>query len=111
MAKRVQVTLVDDTDGTDADETVTFALDGVTYEIDLSGHNAEKLRNSFAPWIGFATRSGGRRSAGRSAAPKSSAPRKNVSDVREWARQHGHQVSDRGRISSEVQAAYDEAHA
>ena len=55
MAKRVHVMLVDDTDGSNADETVSFALDGVSYEIDLSSHNADKLRNGFAPWIGFAT--------------------------------------------------------
>lgn len=111
MAKRVQVTLVDDTDGTDAHESVSFALDGVSYEIDLSSHNAEKLRNSLAPWIGFATRSGGRRSTGRSApAAKPSGGRRNLSDVRDWARKNGHQVSDRGRISAEVQEAYDKAH-
>ncbi|CCH80409.1 Protein lsr2 [Nostocoides japonicum T1-X7] len=109
MAKRVQVTLVDDTDGTNADETVSFSLDGVSYEIDLSSQNAEKLRNSFAPWIGFATRSGGRRTASRPAAT-SSGSRKDLSGVRDWARKHGFQVSDRGRISADVQAAYDKAH-
>ena len=110
MAKRVQVTLVDDTDGTDADETVSFALDGVSYEIDLNSHNSEKLRNSFAPWIGFATRSGGRRSTGRASSGKaSSASRKDTSSVRDWARKNGYTVSDRGRISAEVQAAYDKA--
>lgn len=108
MAKRVSVVLVDDTDGSNADETVSFSLDGVSYEIDLSSHNADKLRNSMATWIGFATRSGGRRSTrsiGRSAG------RRNVSEVREWARANGHSVSERGRISAEVQAAYDKAHA
>lgn len=106
MAKRVQVMLVDDTDGSNADETVSFALDGVSYEIDLSSSNADKLRNGFAPWIGFATRSGGRKSTGRSAR---SGGRKDVTAVREWARKNGHKVSERGRISSEVQAAYDKA--
>lgn len=108
MAKRVSVTLVDDTDGSNADETVSFALDGVSYEIDLSSPNADKLRNSLATWIGFAARSGGRkstRSVGRSAG------RRNVSEVREWARANGHAISERGRIPSEVQAAYDKANA
>ncbi|MEO7069684.1 MAG: Lsr2 family protein [Nostocoides sp.] len=106
MAKRVSVTLVDDTDGSNADETVSFSLDGVSYEIDLSSSNADKLRNSMATWVGFATRSGGRkttRSAGKSAG------RRNVSEVREWARANGHAVSERGRISADVQAAYDKA--
>lgn len=108
MAKRVQVTLVDDTDGSDADETVTFALDGVSYEIDLSSSNATKLRNSFASWIGFAQRSGGRKSASRATRPSA---RRDLSAVRTWARKNGHTVSDRGRISAEVQAAYDKANA
>ena len=107
MAKRVHVMLVDDTDGSNADETVSFSLDGVSYEIDLSSHNADKLRNGFAPWIGFAARSGGRKSVSR--APRSGGGRKDVSAVREWARTNGHKVSERGRISAEVQAAYDKA--
>jgi hypothetical protein len=109
MAKRVSVTLVDDTDGSNADETVSFALDGVSYEIDLSNHNADKLRNSLATWIGFATRSGGRK-----AAPKAtgrSAGRRDLSAVREWARANGYQVSERGRVAADVQAAYDKANA
>lgn len=109
MAKRVEVTLVDDTDGTDADETVTFGLDGVSYEIDLSSKNADKLRNSFAPWIGFATRSGGRRTSGRAPSSRPAGPRKDLSEVRDWARKNGYQVSDRGRISAAVLEAYDNA--
>ena len=66
MAQRVQVLLVDDIDNTDADETVTFALDGVSYEIDLNNANAAKLRDALAPWVGHARRSGGRKSTGRS---------------------------------------------
>jgi hypothetical protein len=105
MAQRVQVLLVDDLDNSDADETVTFALDGVTYEIDLNQANAAKLRDAFAPWVGHARRSGGRKSAGRSAASS----RKDVSAVREWARKNGHEVSERGRIPASVQEAYDKA--
>ena len=59
MAQRVEVTLVDDIDGGKASETVTFSLDGVTYEIDLSDKNARKLRDDFANWTGHARRSGG----------------------------------------------------
>ena len=105
MAQRVQVLLVDDLDNSDADETVTFALDGVTYEIDLNQANAAKLRDAFAPWVGHARRSGGRKSAGRSA----TSSRKDVSAVREWARKNGHEVSERGRIPASVQEAYDKA--
>lgn len=105
MAQRVQVLLVDDLDNSDADETVTFALDGVTYEIDLNKGNAAKLRDALAPWVGHARRSGGRKASGRS----TGARRKDVSAVREWARANGHDVSERGRIPATIQDAYDKA--
>jgi hypothetical protein len=108
MAQRVNIVLEDDLDGSDADETVTFALDGVTYEIDLSATNAAQLRDSLAPYVGHARRSAGRRAAGRTA-PRAAAKR-DLGDVREWARKNGHKVSDRGRISAEIQVAYDKAH-
>jgi hypothetical protein len=113
MAQRVQIVLEDDLDGGTAAETVTFGLDGVNYEIDLSDRNADKLRDDFATWIGHARRSGGRRSTGRRASSPSSGSasrRSDLSAVRAWARQNGHQVSDRGRIPASVQAAYDKAH-
>ncbi len=108
MAQRVQVLLVDDIDNTDADETVTFALDGVSYEIDLNTANAAKLRDALAPWVGHARRSGGRKVSGRSSSG-GGARRKDVSAVREWARKNGHDVSERGRIPAAVQEAYDKA--
>lgn len=108
MAKRVQVMLVDDLDGGEADESVTFALDGVSYEIDLSSGNAEKLRGDLAKWVGAATRTGGRSSTGGRGRGRGA--RRDVSSVREWARANGHKVSERGRISAEVQQAYDKAH-
>lgn len=106
MAQRVQVMLIDDVDQTEASETVSFGLDGVTYEIDLTSENAERLRNDFAPWVGHAERTGGRKST-RAAGSRI---RKGQSEVRNWARDQGYDVSDRGRISSEIQAAYDKAH-
>ena len=110
MAQRVKIILEDDLDGSTADETVTFGLDGVTYEIDLSESNADKLRDDLASWIGHARRSGGRRATGvKRAAPGSTRTRSDLGAIREWARAHGHQVSDRGRISAEVQEAYDKA--
>jgi hypothetical protein len=112
MAKKVQVLLVDDIDkSSPADETVSFSLDGVSYEIDLTSENASKLRDDLAVWIGHAERTGGRRSTGRSASAKGSGRKADLGSVREWARANGYQVSDRGRISAEVQAAYDKAHA
>ena len=112
MAQRVQIVLEDDLDGGAAAETVTFGLDGVSYEIDLSDKNAGKLRDEFASWIGHARRSGGRRTTGRRTAGGSSSAssRRDLSAVRAWARANGHQVSDRGRVSAAVQEAYDKAH-
>jgi hypothetical protein len=107
MAQKVQVVLVDDVDGGTADETVTFALDGVTYEIDLTTANAAKLREAMAPWLGAARRVGGRsRTPGRRAGGARSAGGKNT-EIREWARSAGYSVSDRGRIPAEVKAAFD----
>jgi hypothetical protein len=69
MAKKVTVTLVDDFDGEGpADETVEFAIDGATYEIDLSAKNAKKLREDFKQWTDAGRKVGGRR-RGRPAAP------------------------------------------
>lgn len=103
MAQRVEVLLIDDIDKSDAAETVNFGLDGVSYEIDLNAKNAAQLRSDLASWIGHARRTGGRRSS------KGARPRRDLSQVREWARANGHKVSDRGRISAAVQEAYDKA--
>ncbi|GMA18151.1 Lsr2 family protein [Arsenicicoccus piscis] len=108
MAQKVQVLLVDDVDGGDAEQTITFALDGVTYEIDLSDSNAAKLRDDLAPWVGAARRSGGRKAA--AGGRKSGSGGRNLNDVRQWGRDNGFKVSDRGRVSVELQRAYDDAH-
>ena len=125
MAQKVQVILVDDVDGGEATETVSFALDGVSYEIDVSEPNAAKLRDALAPWVGHARRVGGRsggsgggsraRSGGSGSGSGGSGrsrgnSKHDLSDVRSWARENGFQVSDRGRVSSEVIAAYEKAH-
>jgi len=113
MAQKVQVVLIDDIDGGDADETVTFALDGVTYEIDLTNDNAAKLRDALAVWVGNARRVSGRASSGRSASRSSgrrSSGSEDTAAIREWAKSNGYQVSERGRISAEVREAYAKAH-
>jgi hypothetical protein len=125
MAQKVQVILVDDVDGGEAAETVSFALDGVSYEVDLSEKNASALRDALGPWVGHARRVGGRSSGGRSRAASSaggsgrsrgsggsggSAGKHDLADVRSWARDNGFKVSDRGRVSSEDIAAYEQAH-
>jgi hypothetical protein len=108
MAQHVQVVLVDDLDGGKASETVTFALDGVTYEIDLSDKNAGKLRDALSSWVGHARRAGGRRPGGRVRSTGRSSSG-DLSAMREWGRKNGFTVSDRGRLSAELQEAYRKA--
>ena len=109
MAQRVNIILVDDVDGGDADETVTFGLDGSTYEIDLSSQNAAKLRDAVAPYVGHARKVGGRRSSGgRRTAASGNGP--SAREIREWARANGWNLSDRGRVAAEVRQAYEAAH-
>ncbi len=107
MAQRVHIVLEDDIDGGTAEETVTFALDGTTYEIDLSQQNATKLRDQFAPYVAAARRSPGRGSRKSSRGRSSGGP--SPAEIRDWARSHGHEVSDRGRVPAEVRSAYDAA--
>ncbi len=111
MAKKVQVTLVDDIDGSQAVETVGFAIDGTSYEIDLSKANAKKLRDAVSNYVAHARRAGRiRASGGRSGRASARADREQVQAVREWARRNGHKVSDRGRIPAAVIEAYNAAH-
>ncbi|MBA4084128.1 histone-like nucleoid-structuring protein Lsr2 [Janibacter terrae] len=107
MAQRVQILLEDDLDGGEATETVTFALDGVTYEIDLSDKNAATLRDALAGYIGAGRRVSGRRSSGATSGSRSNSGE--LTKIREWARANGHDVSDRGRISQKVRDAYAKA--
>jgi hypothetical protein len=111
MAQRVNVVLVDDLDGGDAAETVSFALDGVDYEIDLSEKHAGDLRNALSLYIGHGRRTGGRRrkvSAGAGKAAAASGP--SASEIRAWARENGWEVPERGRVAAEVREAYAAAH-
>jgi hypothetical protein len=109
MAKRVQVIHTDDIDGSEAAETIAFALDGINYSIDVSSENAKKLRDAFAPYIAAGERD--RNSAARRAG---SSRRKSAgtaaTDIRAWAAAQGMQVSSRGRVSAEVREAYERAH-
>lgn len=111
MAQRVQIILEDDYDGGEADETVTFGLDGAEYEIDLSSDNAGQLRDALAPWLAHARKVGGRKRSRVTASRTTSDNGSSTSDIRAWAVDNGLEVSSRGRISSEVRQAYEEAHA
>jgi hypothetical protein len=107
VAQRTIIQLTDDLDGAAADRTVQFAYEGVAYELDLSTKNSDKFAKALEPYVAAARRVGGRKSAGRGAATK--ANREEMQAIRQWAKDSGYDVSDRGRISAEVQAAYHAA--
>lgn len=111
MARRTQVILVDDIDGGQADETVTFGLDGSSYEIDLSSENAASLREAMASYVGAAHRIGrsGSRAAGQRGRVPATTDREQTQAIRAWARRNGHTVSDRGRIPATIVEAYHAA--
>ncbi|ADJ49010.1 lysyl tRNA synthetase-like protein [Amycolatopsis mediterranei S699] len=111
MAQKVLVEILDDIDGSAAAQTVQFGLDGVTYEIDLSDDNATALRDELARFIGAGRRIGGRRvrvATGQSTATTASDRQRNQ-EIRAWANANGYEVSERGRLSSEVVSAYEQA--
>lgn len=113
VAQKVQVILVDDVDGGEADETVLFALDGSSYEIDLSTANAKKLRDSVAPYVAAARkvgRAGGRGAGARAGRGRGSAAmdREQAAAIRDWARKSGLKVSDRGRIPANIVEQYNQ---
>ncbi|MEJ2865336.1 histone-like nucleoid-structuring protein Lsr2 [Actinomycetospora flava] len=126
MAQRTTVTLLDDLDQSEADETVEFGLDGVSYEIDLTEKHAAALRDAFKDFVEHARRTGGRRrgsSTGSSSRARSgsrggsgdrvggatSVDREQNQAIRDWARTQGMTISDRGRIPREVTEAYHRA--
>jgi hypothetical protein len=100
MATKVLTTLQDDIDGSDAAETVRFALDGVEWEIDLSERNANRLRNSLSDFIAHGRKVGGKRRK-----PTSSS-QTDTKAIRKWAEATGIEVSARGRIPTEVVERY-----
>jgi Lsr2 len=126
MAQRQVTVFIDDVTGEELEdgETVTFGVDGVEYEIDLSQENAEQLREALAPYVEHGRRVGGRstragrsdRQSSRRSRQSDSSPRKgegaprDTRAIREWARSEGYEVSERGRIPASVIEAYDNAH-
>lgn len=107
MARIENVVITDDFDGSEGASTVVFGLDGRSYEIDLSVENETELRDFLTHYIQRARRPRtGRTAAAAPAASKT----EDISSIRAWAKENNFEVSDRGRISSEVRAAYAEAH-
>lgn len=105
MALKITKTLVDDIDGSAATASISFALNGVSYEIDLNDQHQAKLASALDPYIARARRVGGKR------APRKAGGSSNTNEIRTWALANGHKVADRGRIPAEVIEAYKKANA
>ena len=114
MAQKTFVQMVDDLDGSTSEDvsTVTFGLDGVTYEIDLNDEHAGVLRSRLLDFISSARRTGGRAKrtvapANLSRATSNGRSREQTQAIREWAKKNGHEVADRGRIPASIIEAFE----
>jgi hypothetical protein len=107
VAQKVNIVLIDDIDGSEAVETVSFGLDGTTYEIDLNKKNAAALRDALASYVGNARKVSGTRRR-RSSASTALGP--SAREIRDWARSNGFKVPDRGRIPADVREAFEKSH-
>jgi hypothetical protein len=113
VAQKIQTLFIDDIDGGEAEGTVRFALDGAEYEIDLSSKHSEELRSALGKYVsharkvGGAARRQGRLPAGKGAKSGSSAL--NTTEVRNWARENGYDIKDRGRVPADLVAKYQAA--
>ena len=108
MAQKIQTLFIDDIDGSDAEGTVRFGIDGTAYEIDLSAAHDQELRGVFKNYIAHARKTGGaaRRSTGRGARKLSAI---DTVAARAWARENGFDIKERGRVPATVVAKYREA--
>ena len=129
MARKVQIQLTDDLDDSVIEDgkggTVTFALDGVAYEIDLGEKNTAAFHKAFSKYVEAARKVGkvgkvnNRAGTGnvrniesaRSANGAARMDKEQATAIREWANSNGHTVADRGRIPAAVVEAYQTAHA
>ena len=111
MAKTVITQIVDDLDGSNGAETISFGYRGTTYEIDLGKRNASAFDKMMKPYLDAARKvtatRGGRRTSSNGRRSRSAS---DLAAIREWARAQGYTVADRGRISAEITDAYNAAH-
>ena len=109
MAQKIQTLFIDDIDGGEADGTVRFSLDGTEYEIDLNARHTDELRTTLNSYIEHSRKVGG--AARRAAAARGGRRASSVDTVavRAWAREHGYDIKDRGRVPADLVAKYEEA--
>jgi len=106
VAQRIETLFVDDIDGGEAEGTIRFGLDGTDYEIDLSVTHSEELHKALAPYVAHARKAGGTR---RPARGRRNATGADTRKVREWARDRGIEIKERGRIPANVAEQYRQA--
>jgi hypothetical protein len=107
MAQKVQTLFIDDIDGGEAEGTVRFGLDGTDYEIDLNAKHTEELREALATYVTHARRVG---SPGRRVARgRRGATGIDTAKVREWAKDNGYAIKNRGRVPADVLVKYQAA--
>ena len=113
MAQKVIREFIDDIDGSEAERTFPFAVDGTNYEIDLSSQNIKEFNEAIGGFVESARKvkaSGHGRRVHKTSTSDSGRSREQTQAVREWARQQGHSINDRGRIPVSIQQAFDQAH-
>jgi hypothetical protein len=99
---KIQTLFIDDLDGSEAEGTVRFGLDGTEYEIDLNAEHAQALRDTLARYMQVARRAGGDSRRRVRGGRRASADGLNTTEVREWAKAQGIEVKDRGRVPAEL---------
>jgi hypothetical protein len=112
VAQKIQTLFIDDIDGGAAEGTVRFALDGTDYEIDLNAKHSEELRSALGKYVSHARKVGGSaRRAGRAAgrASRGASSALNTTEIRNWAREQGYDIKDRGRVPADLVAKYQAA--
>jgi hypothetical protein len=107
MAQRIQTLFIDDIDGGEAAGTVRFALDGAEYEIDLSAEHADELQTALGKYIGHARKAGS--TTGRAPRGRRNASTIDTHKVREWAREQGIEIKERGRVPASIVEKYRQA--
>jgi hypothetical protein len=112
MAQKITTLFIDDIDGGTAEGTVRFALDGTEYEIDLNAKHSEELRSSLGKYVTHARKTGGAARRGGRVAGRTSrgtGPVLNTTEIRNWARENGYDIKDRGRLPADLVAKYEAA--
>ncbi|MET8509205.1 Lsr2 family protein [Streptomyces sp. NPDC004787] len=112
MAQKIITVFTDDLTGEESSEAAShsFSLDGVGYEIDLGPDSYDRLLDALAPFMKAGRKTGRLKVKGAVAAQRRGNKTQDTPQIREWAREHGYEVSERGRVPATVREAYEAAH-